>query len=159
MHGLCISALVIAASIALLIPPVRRLVRLQVLFMTATRAELLERVKWRRVDYEQGHEPFHMPPGPEPTAKGAKGAPPPASAVHEPPVLPLTPEGTVDQTRVARLQPRHDDSQENVLRRLELWDLYCEEVPPLPSVMRAACAAAACAIVIGLWAVLKPPKR
>lgn len=96
--------------------------------MTATRAEILERVKWRRVDCERGCEPFHVPPEPEPVAKGGKGAPPPPPATTEAPLLPMTPEGTVDESRAARLQPRHDDSQENVLRRLELWDLYCEEV-------------------------------
>ena len=101
--------------------------------MTATRAEILERVKWRRVDCQQGYEPFHVPPDVAPPAKGAKGAPPLEAMPHEPPILPLTQEGGVDADRSARLQPRHDDSDENVLRRLELWDLYCEEArsPPL----------------------------
>lgn len=101
---------------------------LQVVFMTATRAEILERVKWRRVDCDHGCEPFHVPPEPEPPAKGGKGAPPPPPVATEAPLLPMTPEGAVDEVRAARLQPRHDDSQENVLRRLELWDLYFEEV-------------------------------
>ena len=36
--------------------------------------------------------------------------------------------GEVDITRLARLLPRHDDSPENILQRLELWDVHAEEV-------------------------------
>lgn len=53
---------------------------------------------------------YHLPEGP-----GALSAP----------IKPLKADGvTVDTDVLARLHPRHDDSEENVCERLRLWDVH-----------------------------------
>jgi hypothetical protein len=74
--------------------------------------------RYRRVDYETGAV-YHLPDGPS------------ASEA----VRPLMADGKVNQNILARLSVRHDDSQENVARRLRLWDrqvcAYCTLSCPL----------------------------
>ena len=57
------------------------------------------------MDYETGAV-YHLPDGPSTSE----------------PIKPLTSDGKLDQEVMARLSVRHDDSQENVARRLRLWD-------------------------------------
>ena len=35
---------------------------MQVIFMTGSRAQLLDRARYRRVDYDAGYQPFHITP-------------------------------------------------------------------------------------------------
>lgn len=112
---------------------------MQVIFLAAKRATLLERVKHRRVDAARGYEPFHVPPDATSTnanatksggagAAGGVGAQAVDKAHVSPPLLPLDANGAVDKARLAALVPRHDDSRENVLERLRLWDLHADDV-------------------------------
>ena len=109
--------------------------------LTATHDVLLARARHRRVDESAHCEPFHVPPeatDDKPAAKApAKGgaaaaaaaaAAATAAAQGTPPLLPRKADGSVDKERLARLVPRHDDSQENVKERLRLWDLHLADV-------------------------------
>ena len=97
--------------------------------LTAKRSVLLDRVKHRRVDPTKHYEPFHLPPeAPPPDKKAGKDQPPPAPQALSPPLPPRAADGSVDTARVATLQPRTDESQENVLERLRLWELHVADV-------------------------------
>ena len=58
------------------------------------------------MDYQTGAV-YHLPEGP-----AASEAVPPLAA-----------DGKMDQVVLSRLSVRHDDSQGNVARRLQLWDM------------------------------------
>ena len=83
-----------------------------------------------------------MPPDTAAAAKGGdKGSG--AAAPLTPPLLPRDAADVVDKARLAALVPRHDDSQENVLERLRLWDLHLDDVRPSSHSPSAAAAAVA----------------
>lgn len=103
----------------------------------------------RRIDYTTGHT-YHLPPDgsappPSPPSSAAASAAALAAGaggggggghgaagggggggyqiIHSEPVRPLRPDGSVDKEVLGRLEVRHDDSEENVGRRLALWDI------------------------------------
>lgn len=68
-------------------------------------------LRYRRVDYTTGRV-YHIAE---------------SGALSES-VRPLLPDGGVDQDAMARLEVRHDDSEENVRARLRLWDMQVSHV-------------------------------
>ncbi|KAG1679244.1 hypothetical protein FOA52_009273 [Chlamydomonas sp. UWO 241] len=82
----------------------------KVLLLDATHAVLLDRTRHRRVDYDT-MKTYHVP------AKGVTNA-------RSPAIEPTKPDGSPDDAATARLHPRHDDSEANVLARLKLWDVH-----------------------------------
>ncbi|KAK9808730.1 hypothetical protein WJX72_002676 [[Myrmecia] bisecta] len=79
----------------------------KVIFMDATHATLLERAKYRRLD---------------PATRRAYLVPPQGSKL--PQLLPMSADGRPDSAAVAHLTVRHDDTEENVRRRLGFWDCH-----------------------------------
>eukprot|EP00775_Hariotina_reticulata_P013032 gene13032-13161_t len=77
----------------------------KVIMLEGPHTLLLDRVKYRRIDYNTG-KVYHMAE---------------AGALSEL-VRPLKPNGGLDNEVVARLAIRHDDSSENVTTRLTVWD-------------------------------------
>jgi hypothetical protein len=57
------------------------------------------------------------------------------SDMLSPALLPLQADGSVDQECLARLKPRHDDSEENIRERLRLWDIHFPKVRPSNTAM------------------------
>jgi hypothetical protein len=91
------------------------------------------------VDYTTGRT-YHILPegGATPLGHNTPAGTNPASALlpaapYSEPVHPLRADGSADKEVLARLEVRHDDSDENVARRLALWDLQVRiRLPWLP---------------------------
>jgi hypothetical protein len=77
--------------------------------LEAEHALLMDRVQYRRIDYETGRT-YHVAE---------------ADALS-PAILPTTADGAVDEEIMGRLEFRHDDSEENVENRLKMWDKFSE---------------------------------
>lgn len=107
----------------------------KVIFLTAEHAVLLDRTKYRRVDMDTG-KTYHMAEGDALSA----------------PITPVTKEGQPDAEVLARLHPRHDDSEENVLARLELWDQHEEALRAAYETVSLRVPAGACA---SCWCALR----